>query len=206
MIKIELHTLLKSPVTASITALASLLISIGAIYYNSEASTPNIRIDENIGASNHNKFGTIDGLSSTETNFSITIRNTGGRATSIDEFELVKINSHYVKSNGEIIQTNPPKPYVYCINPIEDNYTSMFGPHKTEMKFGIKCDFRKRIDAGETVDYNFLVSYIDTPTTNKLMSKLEILFHLSDGSTKTIKITIDTPSPNYLISTKHNIN
>jgi hypothetical protein len=189
--------LFKSPVTATVLAFVSILISIFALLYSREASSPNISLEASTGRSHYLRAGTANGHPLSETKFSVTLRNSGGRATSVEDFELVQEQASFLDVSTNAAPVNLPSFAIYCIDP---ETADALMPYKRKMTRGVKCDFRKRIDTGEAFDFPFQLQLVDSATDTRSLVEVAVLFRFSDGTTRLVRSNIESPSPLQIIA------
>jgi hypothetical protein len=189
--------LFKSPVTASVLAFVSILISIFALLYSREASSPNVSLETSTGRSYYMRAGTANGHPLSETKFFVTLRNSGGRATSVEDFELVQEQASFLDVSTNAAPVNLPSLAIYCIDP---ETADALMPYKRKMTRGVKCDFRKRIDTGESFDFPFQLQLVDSATDTRSLVEVAVLFRFSDGTTRLVRSNIESPSPLQIIA------
>lgn len=164
-------------------SLIAVVIALFALFFSYEASKPTIRMEVTTGHSYFNRVGTIDGQPTTITKAALTVRNTGGRATSIEDFEFLRDESREQGSSSATL---------YCVDPAT---VDQMMPYKRQLSPGTKCDFRKRMDTGESSDYPLELVVINPPMDAKITLKGSLLIRFSDGTTDKLPIALTTPPP-----------
>jgi hypothetical protein len=178
---VRIRPLLGSTSFANVLSLIAVVLALIALVVSCEASRPRIGTEVTTGRSYFNRVGTFDGQSTTVTKAALTVRNTGGRATSIEDFEFLRDESRQQGSSSATL---------YCVDPAT---VEQMMPYKRQMSPGAKCDFRKRIDTGESSDYPLELVVINPPMDAQTTLKGSLLIKFSDGATDKLPIVITTP-------------